>query len=121
MALEEKNIPFELQTIDWAVAEHKSPAYLAKQPFGVIPYLDDDGFIIFGNPPLICLTLESRAIVRYLEQKFKGQGTELLPTDLKALGLAEQGAYIESEDFAKPAGALIKETVFSKSLLSLLR
>jgi glutathione S-transferase len=51
MALEEKNIPFELQTIDWAAAEHKSPAYLAKQPFGVIPYLDDDGFIIFGNPP----------------------------------------------------------------------
>jgi glutathione S-transferase len=51
MALEEKNIPFEIQTVDWAVAEHKSPAYLVKQPFGVIPYLDDGGFILFGNPP----------------------------------------------------------------------
>lgn len=51
MALEEKGIPYELRNIDWSVGEHKSPAYLANQPFGVVPYLDDDGFILFGIFP----------------------------------------------------------------------
>jgi glutathione S-transferase len=60
------------------------------------------------------IDVESRAIVRYLEAKYKGQGTELLPTESKALGLAEQGAYIESENFAKPVGGLMKETFFAK-------
>jgi glutathione S-transferase len=50
MALEEKNIPYELHNIDWSAREHKSAAYLEKQPFGSVPYLDDDGFILFGIP-----------------------------------------------------------------------
>jgi glutathione S-transferase len=58
--------------------------------------------------------VESRAIVRYIEQKYKGQGTQLIPTELKAFALAEQGAYIESQNFDKPAGSLVKETVFMK-------
>jgi glutathione S-transferase len=49
MALEEKEVPFEVQVVDFAVAEHKSPEYRTKQPFGVIPYLDDDGFILYGR------------------------------------------------------------------------
>ena len=48
MTMEEKNIPYELHNVDWSVAEHKSPAYLEKQPFGVVPYLDDDDFIVYG-------------------------------------------------------------------------
>jgi glutathione S-transferase len=35
----EKNIPFEFYTVDFAKAEHKSPEYKTKQPFGQIPYL----------------------------------------------------------------------------------
>jgi glutathione S-transferase len=38
--LHEKQIPFELVTVNWAVGEHKSPAWLEKQPFGQIPYID---------------------------------------------------------------------------------
>lgn len=77
-----------------------------------------DLFSSVFSPGRKLIDVESRAIVRYLEAKYKGQGTELLPTELKALGIAEQGAYIESENFAKPAGALIKETVFAKFPLS---
>ena len=41
---------YKLVTINLAEKEHKTPEYLAKQPFGVIPYLeDDDGLLMFGK------------------------------------------------------------------------
>lgn len=39
VVLEEKNVPFELHGVDILAGEHKSPAYLEKQPFGQIPYM----------------------------------------------------------------------------------
>ena len=35
----EKQVPFELLSVDLANKEQKSPEYLAKQPFGQIPYI----------------------------------------------------------------------------------
>lgn len=81
-ALYEKNVPFELVTINFSVGEHKSEKHMKLQPFGKVPVLDDDGFILF----------ESRAIAKYIAAKYNGQGTPLLPaeSDLKAYGLFEQ-------------------------------
>jgi len=39
IVLHEKQIPFEFHSIDFAKAEHKSPEYIEKQPFGQVPYL----------------------------------------------------------------------------------
>lgn len=61
------------------------------------------------------LMIESRAVVRYLENKFNGVGTELLPTELKALGLADQGAYLESQVFDPIVSALLEELLYKKS------
>jgi glutathione S-transferase len=81
-ALYEKGVPYELITIDFSKAEHKSEKYMKLQPFGKVPVLDDDGFIMF----------ESRAISKYIAKKYAGQGTSLMPAedDLKAYGLFEQ-------------------------------
>jgi glutathione S-transferase len=62
--------------------------------------LDDDGFIL----------IESRAICRYIENK--NQGTQLIPTDQKAYGLFEQGAYIETNEFDPQASPLVYEKLF---------
>ena len=35
----ERNIPYELISVDVKVAEHKQPAHLEHQPFGQIPYI----------------------------------------------------------------------------------
>lgn len=35
----EKNVPFELVPIDLSKGENRTPEYLAKQPFGQIPYI----------------------------------------------------------------------------------
>jgi glutathione S-transferase len=35
----EKQVPFELVSVDLANSEQKSPEYLAKHPFGEVPYI----------------------------------------------------------------------------------
>lgn len=62
-------IPHELQYVDLAKREHKSDAFLAINPFGQVPVLDDDG-------TLIC---DSNAILVYLAKK-TGR-TDWLPED----------------------------------------
>ena len=42
--LQEKKVPFELVSVDLANGEHKSPEYLAKHPFGQVPYIVSDSF-----------------------------------------------------------------------------
>ncbi|KAJ7782211.1 glutathione S-transferase [Mycena maculata] len=89
MVLAEKNIPFEVVLVDMAKGEHKSAEFLAMHPFGQVPVIDDDGFILY----------ESRAICRYLAEKYSGQGTPLYPADLKRRALVEQGASVEFANF----------------------
>ncbi|KAJ7336123.1 glutathione S-transferase [Mycena albidolilacea] len=81
--LHELKVPFELVEVDIMNGEHKTAAYTQKQPFGQIPYIDDDGFILY----------ETRAICRYIAAKHPESG--LIPTDPKANALFEQAASVE--------------------------
>ncbi|TCD67245.1 hypothetical protein EIP91_000322, partial [Steccherinum ochraceum] len=69
--LKEFNVPFELVPVDITKGEQKSPAHVKIQPFGQIPYIDDDGFVLY----------ESRAIARYIAAKYRNNvsGPALLP------------------------------------------
>ena len=40
--LQEKQVSFELVPVDLANGEHKLPEYLAKHPYGQIPYIVSD-------------------------------------------------------------------------------
>ncbi|KAF9231917.1 glutathione S-transferase [Melanogaster broomeanus] len=94
----EKEIPYEL--VEFGEGEHKTPAFKEHQPFGQVPYIDDDGFILY----------ESRAICRYLIKKYPNQGTlGLIPTDLRAKALFEQASSIEITNFDNFAGPLVVE------------
>lgn len=57
IALIEKRIPHELVTVDMAARKHREPAYLAVNPYGRVPTLEEDGFLLY----------ESNAILSYLE------------------------------------------------------
>jgi glutathione S-transferase len=59
----------EIVTVDLATGEHKSPEYLAKDRFGQVPLLEDDGVFIG----------DSNAIMVYAAKKFSK--TEWLPDD----------------------------------------
>ncbi|KAF8063505.1 glutathione S-transferase [Lyophyllum atratum] len=102
VALLEKQVPFELIAVDFAKREHKSPEFLEKQPFGQIPYIDDDGFILY----------ESRAIARYIAAKYADQGTKLIPTGLKENALFEQAVSIEQNNFNSSASGAVFEKIF---------
>ena len=103
--LKEKQVPYEFVPIDFAKGEHKSPAFLEKQPFGQVPYIvEDDGFVLY----------ESRAIGRYIATKYRDQGNAILPdpSDLKAVALFEQAASVEQSNFDSYAYPIAWEKVF---------
>ncbi|KAJ6517988.1 glutathione S-transferase [Mycena vitilis] len=100
--LVEKKVPFEFVAIDMSKAEHKSAGFIAHQPFGQVPYIDDDGFILY----------ESRAICRYIVDKYPTHGPTLIPTDVKGKALFEQAASIEYSNFDPFCSKAVAEMIF---------
>jgi glutathione S-transferase len=60
LTLFEKAESAEFIEVDLFARRHKTPEHLARQPFGLVPVLDDDGLVLY----------ESRAILRYLDRRF---------------------------------------------------
>jgi glutathione S-transferase len=96
----EKGHQVELVLVDLGKGEQKSPGYMAKHPFGVVPFLEDDGFSMY----------ESRAIIRYLDAKLSGP--KLTPSDLPSLGRMEQWISIEQSYFTPNCMAVVMELFF---------
>jgi glutathione S-transferase len=101
MTLNETNTPFELVLVDFAKGEHKQPAHLARQPFGQVPTLEDDGFEMF----------ESRAMARYIDDK---AGGALTPKDKRARASMEQWISIETSNYSAHAMKFIYQYVFQR-------
>ena len=97
--LHETNTPFEFNVIDFTKGEHKQPAHMARQPFGQVPAIDDDGFGLY----------ESRAICRYVNQK---AGGSLVPNTLQGCATMEQWISVETSNFTPSAMKLIYNYVF---------
>jgi glutathione S-transferase len=105
--LEELNVKdYRLESVDLSKGAHKSPEFLKLQPFGQIPVLQDGDLTIF----------ESRAIVRYLSEKFAGQGTPLLGHNVKDKAVVSQWLEVESQNYNPAAAPIVFEKVF-KSMM----
>ncbi|MCZ6562077.1 MAG: glutathione S-transferase family protein [Deltaproteobacteria bacterium] len=76
----EKGLEFERINVDLTKKEQKKPEYLKINPFGQVPALDDDGFIVYDStiineyledeyphPPLLPNDSEGRARARLME------------------------------------------------------
>jgi glutathione S-transferase len=101
MTARETGTPFELEVIDFGKREHKQPAHLARQPFGQVPAIDDDGFVLY----------EARAIARYIDAKVGGP---LSPRDLRQRARMEQWISVETENFTPHAMKFIYQSVFKR-------
>ena len=97
--LHELDAPFDLQLVDLAVGEQGQAAHLARQPFGRVPTIDDDGFTLY----------ESRAIIRYLNDRYGGR---LVPSDLRGRAAMDQWIDVEYCYFADAALKPILQHVF---------
>ncbi|XP_073008418.1 probable glutathione S-transferase GSTF1 [Typha latifolia] len=90
VCLEEAGAEYELVPIDFAAGEHKSPAHLARNPFGQVPVLQDGDLILF----------ESRAISRYILRKHKSTCVDLLKVvNLQESALVDQWLEVEAQKY----------------------
>jgi glutathione S-transferase len=90
VCLHEKAADFELVPVNFFGGEHKQPSFLAKNPFGQVPVLEDGDVTLF----------ESRAITSYVAEKFKETGTDLIRhNNLKEAALVKVWIEVESQTF----------------------
>ncbi len=69
--LEEKGIPYELVMLDLAAQGNRQPDFLAVNPFGKLPALEDDSVSGLDGQPL--KLFESGAILQHLEDHHSGE------------------------------------------------
>ncbi|MGE4371537.1 MAG: glutathione S-transferase family protein [Xanthobacter sp.] len=87
---EELGLSYEHIDAGGAFGLVQEPAYLAMNPNGLVPCLDDDGFILW----------ESNVIVRYLAARYGS--APFLPDDIQARASAEKWMDWTSTSFAAP-------------------
>ncbi len=102
ITLAEKGQPWELIVVDLFTAEQRASAHMARHPFGVVPVLADDGFVLY----------ESRAIVRYLDRRFPDP--PLVPSSARAAARMDQWLSVDQSYVAPHTRALAIERIVKK-------
>lgn len=88
---EELGLEYESVNAGGAFGLNDQPEYLAKNPNGVVPMIEDGDFVLW----------ESNAIVRYLAAQY-GAGTALYAGDIKARAQADKWMDWTTSTFAGP-------------------
>lgn len=100
----EKNVPFQLIPVNMAKGEHRKPDFLKIQPFGQVPAFQDESISLF----------ESRAICRYITDKYPNQGNKGLygnnPLEKASI---DQWLEAEGQSFNPPSSALVFQLAFA--------
>lgn len=97
MALIEKGLEFERIPIDLSKREQKNPDYLKIHPFGQVPALDDEGFVLY----------DSTVINEYLEDEYPYP--PLLPKDSEGRARARLMEDLRDSHFNPASGQLNRE------------
>lgn len=95
IAFAEKQIPHELIIVDMAARQHRAQPYLSLNPYGRVPTLEEDGFVLF----------ESTAILNYLEAT--RPAPPLTPTDARGHALVDMYMKLCDLEFTRHAGTII--------------
>ncbi len=96
-------IPHEAVEVDLKAGAHKAPEFLALNPFGQVPVLDDDGTIV----------ADSNAILVYVARKL-GR-TDWLPEDPQGAAAVQRWLSVAAGDLAYGPAAARLVTVFGAS------
>jgi glutathione S-transferase len=95
IALIEKDIVYEGIAIDMAARKHKEAAYLALNPYGRVPTLEEDGFVLY----------ESTAILDYLEATHPKPA--LAPKDARSRALVEMHMKLCDLQMTRPWATIV--------------
>jgi len=100
--IDELGVPHERADIGGPFGRNKEPAYLAINPNGLVPTIEEDGFILW----------ESHSCVRYIAAKY-GAG-KLWPTDLRVRADAERWMDWQLTTLSGPSGTIFQGLVRTK-------
>jgi glutathione S-transferase len=95
IAFAEKQIPHELAVVDMPARRHREQPYLSLNPYGRVPTLEEDGFVLF----------ESTAILNYLEATHPTP--PLVPADARGRALVDMHMKLCDIQFTRHAGTII--------------
>lgn len=95
IAFAEKQIAHELVVVDMAARRHREQPYLSLNPYGRVPTLEEDGFVLF----------ESTAILDYLEAT--RPSPPLVPADARARALVDMHMKLCDIQFTRHAGTIV--------------
>jgi glutathione S-transferase len=94
-------VPFELVNVDLLAGEHKRPDFLALNPFGQIPVLEDGGTVV----------ADSNAILVYLAKRY---GPQWLPEEPVAAAAVQRWRSVAAGELAFGAAAARIVQLFGK-------
>ncbi|WP_420223712.1 glutathione S-transferase family protein [Pigmentiphaga litoralis] len=95
------DIPHQMIEVDMAAGAHKQPDFLALNPFGQVPVLDDDGVVI----------ADSNAILVYLAKK--AGRSDWLPDDARGAAAVQRWLSVAAGEVAYGPAAARLITVFN--------
>ena len=95
ISFSEKQIPYELVVVDMAARQHREQPYLSLNPYGRVPTLEEDGFVLF----------ESTAILNYLEAT--RPTPPLVPTDVRGRALVDMHMKLCDLQLTRHAGTIV--------------
>ena len=107
MAIHELGLDSEIKVLDFGKGEHKDGAYLAHNPNGKVPMLEDNGFWLW----------ESNAILCYLADKKPEKN--LYPTDAHGRADVNRWLFWESAHMGNACAGLTAEHVVKPMLLKM--
>ncbi|KAL8236237.1 hypothetical protein R6Q59_017318 [Mikania micrantha] len=102
VALYEKDLDFEFVQINMSAREHKTPQFLALNPFGQVPAFEHGDLKLF----------ESRAITRYISEVYADKGTDLISKDPMKLAIQAVWMEVEGQKFQVVTTKLLVELFF---------
>ncbi|MCC6468806.1 MAG: glutathione S-transferase [Alphaproteobacteria bacterium] len=98
-------LPFEAVHVDLATGAHKKPDFLAKNPFGQVPVIEDGDVSLF----------DSNAILTYLAARYDGSG-KWLPREPVAAAKVQQWLSVAAGPLVNGPAAARLVTVFKAPL-----
>ncbi len=95
IALSEKQIPHELVVVDMVARKHREQPYLSLNPYGRVPTLEEDGFVLY----------ESTSILNYLEATHPTPA--LVPSDVRQRAQVDMHMKLCDLQLTRQAGTIV--------------
>ena len=101
LALEHKQVPYELQVMSFSAGDLRKPEFLAINPRHKVPAIVDDGFALY----------ESTAIVEYLDEQYRGPA--LFPGDVRERALVRRMVQEADQYYATAMEHIVDQVLFT--------